>query len=322
MNAVKFVPTNSNGQTNLTALASYGSYNGSINMSLTIQSSFIPPVYTLPYTASSSCDNYYGKLTSAGVDTSSISYPYSSLYYTYTVASPVRPMCKTASGTSGSSIEFGDVLVSPSDSNPITVHGAYAMTSSMKIPSGFTPLLFSGSASKDGYVENVLSITASSNVTILTPQVNLNFVSKISSTANIGALVYSKITGLSYYLPSSRWNQDQTKPYRAGFVLPSDGVYIFGSLDNSINSILPALFSQTMSFLGSWGTKSFEFSSSASASSLLVNFTSSLDFYFLVNPYSPISDASTAVLGAWNIGFTGTPKVQLSFPNTTGYVWA
>ncbi|KAJ3359752.1 hypothetical protein HDU91_004827 [Kappamyces sp. JEL0680] len=324
MSAVKFVPSvGSSGTTTVNATAQYGSYLQNVTLSISVQSSYVPPTYATPYANAISCDGNYGKLKSSGVDASNLNYPWTSLYYTYVANSPIRPLCMSGSGASGSSFALGDLTVYPSDTNPIYAYASYAIDSSLLKPTGFTPLWFTGSTSTNGYIENAIGFSGKSNFTIVTPQVNLDFVSNITSTANVGALVYSKDTGTSYYLPASRWNTDTASPFRITISVPGTALYIFGYLDNSLNTVLPAYFGQTMYYVGAWGSKAFSFcSSSGVASDFSANITYSGDLAFLVTPFSVIADASISVLGAWSVAFTGTPQVVLSYPNNTGYVWA
>ncbi|KAL2919731.1 hypothetical protein HK105_200645 [Polyrhizophydium stewartii] len=277
------------------------------------------PSYTtvtpLPYSGSyGSCA---GAITLKQAGASSLSLPFGP----FDLKSPLRPLCTSAATASGVNQAFGDFNINPTCSTTISLSGSVNIASDLALPAGFTPALFTGTSSLVGTVLSAVNIaqTASCEMVVQTPQLQYGQLTTLyNSKANVGVLRYDTATGGLAYVGGTAWNDDGANPFRMRAVLPGSGVYIFGAINNTINSVLPAALGINIQYIGEWGSKSFSYGK------LRAKLASGTDHLFSINAASVLAADTTSISAAYQVGFT--PKSDMTVTLTSevepGYVWA
>jgi hypothetical protein len=245
----------------------------------------------------------------------------------YVKNSPVRPLCMKVTATATTATMIGDITVTAATpTTTISANAWLSLDSSLQYPSGFTPIRFTGGSSKEGTVYNAIKFDTDKPFTFTSPQVNLDYVYGISQADDVGALVYSTKNATWWYLPASRWNYNSANRFRITMSLDSSGILIFGYLNNTANSILPANLGQSSTYLSTWPAKTFEYSGSSTPLRIHVSGSTS-DCLLKVTDYTTkvIASAGYSVLAAYAVSFNEDPSVTLLYPNSTnsdGYIWA
>lgn len=327
MKAVKFVPIASGSGTSGPYItnAVYGNYTAAMNITINVLSSYTQTAKTLPYSEAGvgTCDKASLNLTYSGGK--ALTYPWDN----YSASSPIRPLCQLKTlGDTSSFTSIGDLRVKASVVGQNISASAWFSIGDASLPKGFRPVKFTGYSSMSGDVVNPISFVSADTFTLQTPQINLDYVSGITDRSQVGALVYNRTSGSSYYLPADRWVDDAATPLRMQLTVPKTALMIFGILDYRVNSVLPAYLAQNMQYLTKWGAKTFTFfSRDASANdNIQLTMTGSEDLYFSVSTawQYVLVDSKTKILGVYSVGFTKSPSIRLSYPNnsdTNGYVW-
>lgn len=326
MNAVKFLATTAGGQ-NLTATATLGSYIGEIQMTISAASSAATVSVSLPYSQSSgsgACakDTKIARLTSTGGQ--QLNLPFDN----YIKDSPVRPLCMKVTATSTTATKIGDITVTAATpTTTISANAWLSLDSSLQYPTGFTPIRFTGGSSTEGTVYNAIKFDTDKPFTFTTPQVHVDYAYGISKVNEVGALVYSTKNATWWYLPANAWGASIATRNRATMTLASSGILIFGYLNNTANSVLPANLGQISKYVSTWPAKTFEYSGSSTPLRVLVNKSSS-DCLLQVSDYTSkvIGAGGYTVFKAFSVGYDAdSPSIALFYPNSTslaGYTWA
>lgn len=269
-----------------------------------------PVEYALPYANSPGCLVALN-LTSTGV--ADMTFPWGH----YVAKSPIRPLCAAGVGNPGYSFNLGDVIVTPTSTGSITANGWFNVASSIQKPDGFAPLLFTGTISKTGVVESAIEFSTDSKFEMLSPQVHYDYAINIPGRHGVGALVYNKDDGTSWYLASNAYNNDPANIYRIAMSVPFSCLLIFGTLDNTVNTVLPAKTGVTIYYHGAWNSKTLLFSE------LNVTITSKSDLAMSVTPNTVLSAGLDATV-TFAIGFSGTMSkstILLSHPGLNTSSW-
>jgi hypothetical protein len=310
MNAIRWRPINAgNLQANLTGVM--GGWTGTQTVSLTASNAFPASAnLSLPYTGS--CTPSISNLTATGAITGA--FPWGS----FIGHSPIRPLCGIVNVVRGQTAELGDLIITPSRADAITANAWYGIQSNLRVPSGFTPLRFTGTKSKIGVVETVLEVSTSSVIQFLTPQLHFNHAQLVSGKQNVGALVYDPDDGSSWYLAAQSYNADPLNPFRIGMILASSAILVFGTLDNTINRELPATIGKTVYYVGEWNSKTLMFGP--------INATISgrSDMKIIVSRSAPLASNFEAS-SSYYVGVSGAnsrSSVVLSHAATNGSSWA
>jgi hypothetical protein len=322
MNAVRY-KAQQRGSENRAIRATYGSFSQSVGLNYEVgQSSSSSTSYLTPYTGfKKSCDSDVMTLGREKGMTG-LTFPWGS----YSEKSPMRPLCVSVGGSPGETYNAGDFKITPSTDRDVTLSAKFTLASDLLLPVGFSLMEFTGLLSNMGDVRNVVSIIATGNYTLLTPQINLDHLSEISYSRDaLGAIAYDKTNGNMWYIPSTKAISSYEMPVRFQMNLVGSHVLIFGSLLG--NTVLPANMGKEMKYIGSWGKKSFSFASISSkelSRQLNITITSESDSNFVVydSPSSVLAFENIEPIVYYQIGFTGSPEVTLSFPNSSDYVWA
>jgi hypothetical protein len=322
MNAVRFKPTQI-GTENRTIRATYGSFSKSVSLNYeVVQSSTSPSSVLDPYTGfKQSCDSDSMTLgREKGL--TGLTFPWGS----YSEKSPMRPLCVSVGGLPGKTYNAGDFQITPSTDRDVSISAKFTLASDLPLPVGFSLMEFTGLISNMGDVRNVVSIVATGNYTLLTPQINLDRLSEIEyKRYALGAIAYDKTNGNMWYIPSTKAVSSFEMPARFQMTLVGSHVLIFGSLLG--NTVLPASMGKEMKYVGSWGKKSYSFASVSSkelSRQLTITITADIDSNFVVydSPSSVLSFENIDPIVYYQVGFTGSPTMMLSFPNSSDYVWA
>ncbi|KAJ3269497.1 hypothetical protein HDV01_001343 [Terramyces sp. JEL0728] len=270
-----------------------------------------------PYASAASCGTYGYSLSANGA--SRLGNPYG--FGSFVQLSPIRPLCGSGSSSASTNFYIGDFTITPTDSNTVLLNGWISVDSTINAPTGFSVLNFTGTLSNIGVIDTGVYVNLANQITMITPEVRFSHASQIASKANVGALVYDTTSGHSWYLAAYDWNFDTNIPNRIKMIVSSSCLLVFGKLDNTINTILPAQFSALLYYVGLWSTKTYSFGSGG----LSVSFQGSSDLSFMVSPISVLS-AGTSPAVSYNVGFVQSISdtvITLSYPgNTTLYYWA
>jgi hypothetical protein len=252
MNAVRWMPTNGGASADVNITGTLGGWTGQQTVRLSIDNmNPHPENYSLPYGSSPSPSSK--ALTSSGIK--DITYPWG----IFSRISPVRPLHGSINVNQDQTVEFGDLVIFPSQADTVAFNAWYAVEPTIRIPEGFQPVVFTGTKSKVGIIETVLEITTSSAIQIMTPLLHYNYTLGPSGRRDVGALVFNPNDGSSWYLAAHSYNADPLYPHRIGISLVSSALLVFGSLNNSVNTALPATFGKTLSYIGEWNSKTLSF---------------------------------------------------------------
>lgn len=282
MNALRWNPSGTNGvfmdQITFTATNSYPRYTQSSPLALNIQLSHDPSqnrslaAVPLPYSTSENDANC--PYTILGATGSNSITP--SSFGLFDSLSPIRPLCfKITVGPTA--VQFEDFTISATyDNTEITVSGRVKLSSELELPPGFIPL---GFTRKDGVLTGQLyhalhiktSPSSLSNfITITLPQANITAAQYITDPVKgkISILKYDPLTGqLSHITPES-W--DKTSLVMQA-VLPTDGFYIFGSMDMTVGSLVPVSSNQWITYLKDYGKLNTQVDSKPFVLSVIAN---------------------------------------------------
>ncbi|KAJ3313957.1 hypothetical protein HDV04_001263 [Boothiomyces sp. JEL0838] len=257
-----------------------------------------------PYASAASCGSYGYALGANGASTLQNPYGFGS----FNAYSPIRPLCGSGSASANTPFNIGDFTITPSDSSTVLLNGWISVQSSIKLPTGFSVLNFTGTVSNIGTIDSAVYVNLGNQITLVTPEVRFYYASQIASKANVGALVYDTGSGSSWFLGAADWNFNPNIPNRIKITASSSGLLIFGVLDNTVNAILPGQFSALLYYIGLWSSKTYSFGS------LTVSFQSTLDISFMVSPISVLSTGSSPIV-SYNIGFAQS----LEYDGATGF---
>jgi hypothetical protein len=231
-----------------------------------------PPLYT----GYGDCygKDYKEKYLFSATGTTLISYPFGA----YTVNSPIRPICLTLDIPENLFTAFGDWYISSKGSaSTVKVSGWHDLDPSFVLPTGFTPITFTGQSSTIGTVWRLIQITSSAGgfIYVVTPQTQLNSTAKVVTRADLAILKLDHVSGNATFYAVDKWFADSAMIRAILPITSKGGVFVFGYLDNSINTALPAGLEVTTSFMGAWGKKIFNFAGCY----VTITGTSDLDFF-------------------------------------------
>lgn len=329
MNAVQWLPLGLSASTSSYSLtgkliSSLAGVSQDITFSkqFTLTSSDVAPAVTnpsLPYSSYAVCNDKF-IFTSTG--STVLTFPFGS----FVTMAPMRPLCATVQASASKFYFLGDWQISVSVDSLILASGWASLNESRVIPTGFSPITFTGRISKVGQVVSIIGITSStpnSFITIVTPQVQLNSTVSVTSLGQLAALQLDPTSGSCSFVAVTGWSSS----LQITTTVPNAGYYIFGALDNSKNFILPATLGKTIQYIGQWGTKKF----SLPSMNVTVTGTNNFDFYLSQGQGTKrvtkvTASTSSTVVCSYIFGYTGTSMnnatIQLNRVRGDGFVWA
>jgi hypothetical protein len=301
-------PVNTKNVTFTASIPGDSSRTLSTTLKLTVASESTGNVALVPYQSTLTRANCPG--LTVGVNNSGIpSLPFESFTNVY---SPVRPICMTKTVSAYTRTTFGDLSLTVPATVDVTISGWLIFSSSFSLPTGFNKIQFTGNSSVDGVISSAFYLNYKSSekysIRVVSPPVYFNSSSIIGTSTNVAVLRYDLATMSTSIISITSWNT--AGPYAIDVTISGPGVYIFGMLDNSLNTVLPITLGETIQYMGGWSQKALLVDSWLKA-----YITSSKDATIKISiPQFIISDADQNFVAVYDIASTlGPDSVRLEF---------
>lgn len=288
---------------------------------LTLKSSNTQPLLSNPadpYLNYAECKDYKSLFKNDGITGLSLPFgPFSGS------TSPLRPLCFFMKVSKDTINSFGDWSVRSSIETSILASGWAALDSTYPLPNGFTPLTFTGLNSQVGQTASIIQLVSSkigASFNIITPQLQMNSTINAQTRSDFAILQLGTAPYLNnLYIPVHSFD---AKKLILSATFPSEGFYLFGRLDNDLNTELPAQLGKPIAYLADYKKKSFKIGANLYA---FISGTIDVTLYISESKASTIISSSN-MRAIYAISFDREIDenniIQIQSSLESGFVWA